>query len=379
MARALIERTEWNEADRRLQNLEIQLRNRGSDSVSVEGLLEALHLRLKNAIHSNRPTQADAIVQRIVRVNESLEEEDETPTIRALLAASLGVYEVYTGSAENAIQRLAPLSSLGQLSPHITLAAALLLGIANYRAGRWDRAIKTYERAYRLARERNDLFYQHSCLTNMMSLALDIGNWETVESLYDQLHDLRYGLPEVCHAVANPRHNMADACLYQGRFREAVQRFDNLLKWITANLESSALLPAVKSGLGLSYLALGDIQSATSIAKKTNRWEWQDLMSVPTREEAVWFRAYLNWDNDPQGMSRLMNMVGHQEVHSDLSAGLRILWLRSLFNTSYTNGWRVPRNRDIDSDLAQRLREARLGWFIAFSQRWLRAARRNDL
>jgi hypothetical protein len=259
------------------------------------------------------------------------------------------------------------------LPNELRLMRLLVEGMAANHAACWTRSLACLKEHLQLARRHNDVISQFHALNNLLCVSMDTGRWDEVDEIHREISALTKVMPHICRATLFPEVNYAEARFTQARYREAIARLESVLDSLSDQEGTEDLETSAKCTLGLALLAASERGRATEIWRGLPDESWEGLAGTTSRDQIVWFHAFMGWRDAPAAVSRRMQAVGEEDVASHRVAGLRILWLRDLFESAETGP--VETGDPEQGDAARRLREIDNGWFLRFSRRWLEAAR----
>lgn len=381
LARVSLKASQWIEARQWLSEAQKSLEKERSDR-KVARKLECLHLQLKASLRANNRAQAESIRDDIKLLSQALHEQAWSTVGQALVAASLGAYELYYESSESACERLSSLPSIDGIPPTIQMTCLHLKGAAQLRLARWDKSRAAFQSALTIARDYNDIIGQITALNNLMCISMDTGRFGNVLEYHQELAQLVPAVPSSSYAASLPGLNLADTLFSQGKYREAIRRYRSSRHWVEEYAGGDcSYAPSIDAGLGLSLLAVEGDKEANAIYKSMTRSnvEPDPLGGVSSRETVAWFQGFMMWRDDPDHAVSMMEDLGRELLASDKTAAYRVKWLTALFSQCLGRSKTRMRSRELyETEPANRLRAIDNTWFIRSSRRWLEATRASS-
>jgi len=347
------------------------------EDTRVHFRLEALQWKLKCSMRAGAYQASSQVKDEIEEAYRLIPSNKLNPRAHVAALYSLAAYACFQESALKAINLLDELKRLAPEPPaSMELSLAALRTVALLRLARWDAAHHHLTTALEAARTKNDVLLIQSILNNLMVSAIEQGDWSQAVVLNGKLSDLAIGLPSEATNLLDHRLNEADMLFYQGETRKANEAlsvsFDKLEE------RSSSNLIDVVSSLGLIRLGLGDREGACQLWERIQDIPTDDVRAVQDRYKPAWFRAYMTWTERRSfdACSRVLAEAESLERDVNIPSLYKIRWLIRMF-AAVDDGQRLDSTSLRRSEEARNLRDARMGWFVYFAARWLKAAIRT--
>ncbi len=364
LARAQMERSDKDAASRTLDQLAASLH-------SVPDLVDQLNigieqhvLALKLAIRWHDPRRAQAEAEAI---RERYEENQGVSSIASVSALyGLAAYAAFFQSADLAASLIEDAVDQARHECRGQLERTLLVaGLIEVRRAKWDRAESFLSDVLVEDMLRRQILEAGMARNNLAYCAVEQGRWDTARELCKESLRTYEGLPDNSFVKTAPLTNLGDLYFYQGRPRQAKTVYQEALKNV-----SDDYYWQLKASIALVALQLGDFDLLHSHCRSVREVDPASLSGVQERFKVDWLRAFLaaRLDGPAAGARWASASADLREI--DLPGALKLSWLCMLF---------FGRLADCQDPCTHgELRNAGMGWFARFSQRWHAAAVANS-
>jgi hypothetical protein len=177
-------------------------------------------------------------------------------------------------------------------------------------------------------------------------------------------------LPPTTFVTRTPLTNLADMYFFQGFTRKAVPIYQEALSDSRPDLR-----PQMLASLGLTSLQLGDKGAATEYWKSLCATSGLEQQGGQEQFKIAWLCGYMTSLSASNGAAAFLGEAAELQREINVGSHLKLLWLEQLL------GGHASGNSEVARGIVERLRQARLGWFVSFSRRWLalvQATRRSS-
>lgn len=358
---------DWRGAEELIRLAGTDIRAVSSTSSRIEKRFEALNWRLKAANRSNDHLRAKTVRDRIRWLQHAARRRGVLTRVSdATARCSIAAYELFYGSANDGLAVLSEVPTDHSLPGSLVRRVRLLRGLGYQRMGDWDRSEYESEQALTLARKTNDTLHLATVLTNLSCNAIERGAWDKAELYLNQatqLHSTLFGAPDAAIPI---RMNVANLAFYRGKARDARSAYLAIYDQ-TEDGEIVEFKMELRACLALTALQVRDRSDA-------ERWyggiptDEKCLEGLQERFKVEWLWAYMNSRQDPKGVNARLERVAEQQRDVDRVSALKLRWLSVLLAKEG-----LPQaHRPIRAALRTELARAEMGWFVHFSERWLR-------
>jgi tetratricopeptide (TPR) repeat protein len=371
LARARLELASWEEALEQIEEVETALGN-PSDTQQLELLLQALHMKLKVAIRRNQPSRAKGVIRRIERRRNSSTTRDRTDTVNLLLDGSQLAYSLFYGDPLDKVkwsQTLDRYQATG--SPDLRLKSLILAGVAAARGAQWDRAEHYFTEGLGKASEHRDVILTVSMLNNLACCALEQGNWDTAEHLFERINAATSSLPQRLYVKIGPEINRGTYYFYTEQPSKALAIFNPLLDLVEGS-GIGASTPDLHACMGLIALQQGRENRAQTHYEAVASVSDDHLQAVQDRFKILWLNGYMRFREKPHAAIRYLREAADRDARTDVVSAAKSQWLASLLSAGSMDDFTLADGDESDS--VQTLQAHGLKWFAYFSRRWLRRA-----
>jgi len=364
LVRATSGEANWVDANRILTDIQSDTRDIPSPEKRVEIRLELLTWRLKAATRVNDVDRADRIKNRIEWIRTAAERTGQLTEAGSVTAAcSSAAFELFYGSARKGLQLLSGLNIEEAWPEHLVHRIRLLRGLGYQRMGLWDRSEHELRRSYSLAQKTNDSLQIAAVLTNLACTAVERGSWDEAEEYGRAASKLHGALSTALDVLIPLRLNIANLAFYQGNVREAYSLYQNVYEH-AISCDYTEFKTEVEACLGLAALQLRDSAAARRWIAECDTSE-STLTGMQERFKVEWLWGYCSRQNNPDEARERLIRVADSQAAVDRVGSLKLRWLANML---------LPSSKNEVEAIRRELREAGLGWFLYFSDRWRRLA-----
>jgi tetratricopeptide (TPR) repeat protein len=364
----------WKEVQEILSDANQDIREIIDKRSRLEKRFEFLNWKLKAASRGNDCSTASRIRDRIERLRNAAQRTGKLSAIADVTSrCSLAAFELFYGSAGRGLRLLSGTRLHSTIPVHLVLRVRLLSGLGYQRMGEWDKAEYESRRALKLAEKSNDTLQLATVLTNLACTSIERGQWDEAEEYMAKATKLHQALKVAVDVAIPMQLNAANLAFYSGRVRDAKQAYLDVYRRAQRN-GVSEFKSELEACLGLVTLQLRDPAEAL-------RWESlceteeASVEGIQERFKIEWFWAFMNRHNDPDAVRARLHRVAESQEAVDRISALKLKWLvRVLLPSSR----KEPSQRE-QNLVREELTTAGLGWFVHFSERWMRLASSNTL
>jgi tetratricopeptide (TPR) repeat protein len=229
--------------------------------------------------------------------------------------------------------------------------------------GLWDSSEHELRRSYSLAQKTNDSLQIAAVLTNLACTAVERGSWDEAEEYGRAASKLHGALSTALDVLIPLRLNIANLAFYQGNVREAYSLYQNVYEH-AISCDYTEFKTEVEACLGLAALQLRDSTAARRWIAEYDTSE-STLTGMQERFKVEWLWGYCRRQNNPDEVRERLIRVADSQAAVDRVGSLKLLWLANML---------LPSSKNEVEAIRRELREAGLGWFLYFSDRWRRLA-----
>jgi tetratricopeptide (TPR) repeat protein len=362
--RILLESSDWEGSKHVLQAAD--LASLESPSAQVEATLCSLSLQLKGAMRQLDGQLARQISTEIRRTHALGADRQILTDVAAVRSYySLAAYAAFFESVTEADELVGKAwRHCSDVPDELSVRVLLMRGVVKSHRALWDQAIVLFQQALALAKEKNQVLETGIAWNNLAYCALEQAKWAEAEEYCRASMGTYSKLPPGTYVTATPLTNLGDAFFFQGFARKAIPVYEEALRETRPDLR-----PQMLASLGLATLQLGDAAAAAKHWDSLCDLDDWELRGVQERFKIAWLRAYMTALSKPNEAGELLLEAANAQ--RDLNAGshLKLLWLGKLLS----NGSHA-RDTEATETIIKRLKDARLGWFVRFSSRWLSLA-----
>ena len=361
--RIRLESSDWEGSKHVLQAADIA--SLESPSNQVEAKLCSLSLQLKGAMRqldSQLARQLSAEIRKTHAVG--VDRRILTDMAAARSYYSLAAYAAFFESVTEADELVGRAwQHCTDVPDELSVRVLLMRGVVKSHRSLWDEAIVLFQHALALAKEKNQVLEIGKAWNNLAYCHLEQAQWAEAEECCRASMGTYSQLPPGTYVTATPLTNLGDAFFFQGFARKAIPVYEEALRETRPDLR-----PQMLASLGLATLQLGDTAAAAKHWDSLCDLDDSELRGVQERFKIAWLRAYMTALSKPNEAGQQLFDAANAQRDLNLGNHLKLLWLgRLLSNGSHA--------RDTEAtDIIRRLKDARLGWFIHFSSRWLSLA-----
>lgn len=370
LGRIRLESSDWQGAKRLLERLDVSALQEPADRIEAE--LDSLALLLQGAMRQLDATYARRVVSKIREAHEiGMAEKILTSEAVARSYHSMAAYSAFFESAVEAdrlVQRAREHSS--GVSDELATRLLLLAGLIKSHRTQWDEAEALLQEALSRARQKNQVFETGIAWNNLAFCALEQGRWHEAEERCLASMESFKRLPPTTFVTRTPLTNLADMYFFQGFTRKAVPIYQEALSDSRPDLR-----PQMLASLGLTALQLGDKSAATEYWKSLCATSGLEQQGGQEQFKIAWLCGYMTSLSASNGAAAFLGEAAELQREINVGSHLKLLWLEQLL------GGHASGNSEVARGIVERLRQARLGWFVSFSRRWLalvQATRRSS-
>ncbi len=367
---ARLEHSDWDGLSEVLQSAEF-----GSlpPADQYEARLSSLSLLLKAAMRQLNADLAHRLIGELRETHAIAQSEDTlTDAAAARSYYSMAAYAAFfesVGKADELVTKAwSRCKGIPEELEELAVRILLLRGLIKSHRTKWDEATVFFRHALSRSREKNRVLETGIAWNSLAFCALEQAQWADAErccrasiEIYDQLTASTY-------VTATPLTNLGDTFFYQSFARKAIPVYQQALRETRPDLR-----PPMLASLGLAALQIGDYPAAIQHWDSLEEMAHSELAGLQERFKVAWLGAYMLAASNPALARRLLDEAAEEQRDLNVGAHLKLLWLRALLCDGDLRQERAS-TRDVVGDLG----EAKLGWFVPFTRRWLTAARANN-
>lgn len=364
LGRIRLENSNWRGAKDVLQAADIASLKSPSDQLETK--LCSLSLQLKGAMRQLDGQLARQISAEIRQTHAlGVDRRILTDVAAARSYYSLAAYAAFFESVTEADELVSQAwRHCSDVPDELSVRVLLMRGVVKSHRTLWDEANAVFRQALALAMEKNQVLETGIALNNLAYCALEQAEWAQAEEYCRASMGTYSQLPPDTYVTATPLTNLGDAFFFQGFARKAIPVYEKALRETRPDLR-----PQMLASLGLAAVQLGDTAAAGKHWASLCDLDHTELGGVQERFKIAWLRAYMTARSTPREARRQLLEAANAQLDLNLGSHLKLLWLGALMS----NGSRAQDTEARDT-VASRLRDARLGWFVRFSSRWLSLA-----
>jgi predicted ATPase len=362
--RIRLEISDWQGSKHALETADLGSLESPSDQ--VEARLCSLSLQLTGAMRQLDGQLARQISSEIRRTHAvGVEQGILTDVAEARSYYSLAAYAAFFESATEADELVDKAwRHCSEVPDELSVRVLLMRGVVKSHRALWDEAIVLFQQALALAKEKNQVLETGIAWNNLAYCALEQAQWAEAEECCRASMATYSNLPPGTYVTATPLTNLGDAFFFQGFPRKAIPVYEEALLETRPDLR-----PQMLASLGLATLQLGDTAAAGKYWDSLSDLEDGELRGGQERFKIAWLRAYMTALSKPEEAGQHLFEAAKAQRDLNVGSHLKLLWLGSLLS----NGSQSPDTGAAET-IIKRLKDARLGWFVRFSSRWLSLA-----
>ncbi len=366
--RAEIECLHFGDALKTAATLQKEVLALGDVREQLDRRCELLAFKVKLGLRNGDEGLAREADQEMADVLNAAEEKGYlTPAAEMEGLSSRALFATFTGSTEKAYEILSSIRR-AESDTTRTLRLSLNRSLVAMRLGKWAEAEALAARGMQLAQEHNDLLYLADLKNNLACILYEQGEWH--RALAECQTALRlYNTLEAGDSTSLPTIiNLANIYFYLEDPQRARRKYAEALSAALRRGDRTVTLE-LQASLGLVALGTRRYEEAARLWRQIVGAGFQDRARASQDfHKLFWFTAAIEQLVLPEvSVGPEVRAYAADLERRDVVEAMKLEWLSLLFDSAVS---RATHARTDISAARSRLRQAGLGWFVRFTERW---------